>query len=131
MIDLLGMILPGGLLLLLFEQDLHCLEDMRLYLDVGSGTLIWCTIFLCGSYLLGMLLHELGSILEKLETTIVIQTPRCWTTMVVFVFALQIAAFSSRTFLIQLDTGYTRFGERLCYVSVNVNEKVSRALMNF
>ena len=37
------------------------------------------------------------------ETTIVIRTPRCWTTMVVFVFALQIAAFSSRTFLIQLD----------------------------
>ena len=40
------------------------------------------------------------------ETTIVIRTPRCWTTMVVFVFALQIAAFSSRTFLIQLDTGF-------------------------
>ena len=31
------------------------------------------------------------------ETTIVIRTPVCWTTMVVFVFALQIAAFSSRT----------------------------------
>ena len=40
------------------------------------------------------------------ETTIVIRTPRCWTTMVVFVFALQMAAFSSRTFLIQLDTDF-------------------------
>ncbi len=40
------------------------------------------------------------------ETTIVIRTPRCWTTMVVFVFALQIAAFSSRTFFVQLDTRF-------------------------
>ena len=45
------------------------------------------------------------------ETTIVIRTPRCWTTMVVFVFALQIAAFSSRTFLIQLDTRFSNSGK--------------------
>ena len=38
------------------------------------------------------------------ETTIVIRTPKGWNTMVVLFFALQLAAFSSRTLFIQLDT---------------------------
>lgn len=66
MIDILGILIPGGLLLLLFEQDIHWVKCLTSLLGVGADKLLWVAIFLCGSYFVGMLLHELGSKVEKL-----------------------------------------------------------------
>lgn len=66
MIDILGMLIPGGLLLLLFEQDIHCLEYLTKLLGVGANNILWIAIYICGSYLIGALLHEIGSAIELL-----------------------------------------------------------------
>lgn len=49
----------------------------------------------------------------RIETTIVIRTPMCWTTMVVFIFTLQIGDFSNHAIFIRLDTQFKSL-ENLC-----------------
>lgn len=66
MIDILGMLLPGGLLLLMLESDLHILNHLRTALWIEADKLLWLVVFLCLSYFAGMLLHEMGSVIEKI-----------------------------------------------------------------
>lgn len=66
MIDILGMLLPGGFMLLLLESDLHMLNHLRTALGIEADKLLWAIVFLCLSYFVGMLLHEIGSIIEKI-----------------------------------------------------------------
>lgn len=78
MIDILGMLLPGGLMLLLLEVDFEVLGIMGKYFGFESGNLLWIAIFLCASYFLGMLLHELGSVIEKLMWRNPLLNPRIY-----------------------------------------------------
>lgn len=78
MIDILGMLLPGGLMLLLLEMDFEVLGIMGKYFGFESGNLMWTAIFLCASYFLGMLLHELGSVIEKLMWRNPLLNPRVY-----------------------------------------------------
>lgn len=78
MIDILGMLLPGGLMLLLLEQDLHWMKDLLDYLGAKADNLLFIMIFLCGSYGVGMLLHEMGSIIEKLMWKVPLFSPEVW-----------------------------------------------------
>lgn len=78
MIDILGMLLPGGLMLLLLEMDFDPLSRMGKHLGLEAGNLMWTAIFLCASYFLGMLLHELGSVIEKLMWRNPLLNPRVY-----------------------------------------------------
>lgn len=78
MIDILGMLLPGGLMLLLLEMDYHVLKRMGDYFEIRADKLLWIAIFLCASYFLGMLLHELGSMVEKLMWRNPLLSPRVY-----------------------------------------------------
>ena len=62
-IDFLGMIVPGGMLVLLFSKDYELQNIWRDYFenDMVANTII----LLIAGYLIGMLIHELGDILEK------------------------------------------------------------------
>ena len=62
-IDFLGMIVPGSLLVLLFTKDY---EVQSIWSDYfGNDTVASAIILLIAGYLFGMLIHELGDILEK------------------------------------------------------------------
>lgn len=62
-IDFLGMIVPGGLLVLLFNKDY---ELQKIWSDYYGNDMVASTIILLiAGYLIGMLIHELGDILEK------------------------------------------------------------------
>lgn len=78
MIDILGMLLPGGLMLLLLEQDINWMRDLSNYLGIKAGDLLIAMIFLCGSYAVGMLLHEMGSAVEKLMWKNPFFNPSIW-----------------------------------------------------
>lgn len=78
MIDILGMLLPGGLTLLLLEQDLTWMRDLIKHLDTKADNLLIIMIFLCGSYGVGMLLHEMGSCVEKLMWECPFFSPSIW-----------------------------------------------------
>lgn len=78
MIDVLGMMLPGGLMLMLFEEDIGFLEFMSRLTGDQQNLVVWGVAFLMGSYLVGMLLHELGSMAEKLMWTNPITDPRIY-----------------------------------------------------
>lgn len=78
MIDILGMLLPGGLMLLLLEQDINWMKDLSNYLGIKAGDLLITMIFLCGSYGVGMLLHEMGSTVEKLMWKSPFFSPSIW-----------------------------------------------------
>lgn len=62
-IDFLGMIVPGGMLVLLFSKDYELQNIWRDYFenDMVANTII----LLIAGYLIGMLIHELGDVLEK------------------------------------------------------------------
>lgn len=62
-IDFLGMIVPGGMLVLLFNKDYELQSIWSDYFenDMAANTII----LLIAGYLIGMLVHELGDILEK------------------------------------------------------------------
>lgn len=79
MIDILGMILPGGLILLLLESDLHMLNYLMTTLGVEADKLLWAVVFLSISYFAGMLLHEAGSLVEKLMWMNPLLNPRVYT----------------------------------------------------
>lgn len=66
MIDFLGMILPGSLFLLLFGGETELWTGLENYLggDVAMGAKL--LILVLGGYIIGMLLHELGDLAEKL-----------------------------------------------------------------
>lgn len=78
MIDILGMLLPGGLMLLLVESDIHMLNHLRTALGIEADKLLWAIVFLCLSYFVGMLLHEIGSIVEKILWTNPFLNPRVY-----------------------------------------------------
>lgn len=63
-IDFLGILVPGSFLLLLFNQDYHIRDIWCGYF--GNGSAADTVIFLVVGYLVGMLIHELGDLLEKL-----------------------------------------------------------------
>lgn len=78
MIDILGIILPGGLILLLLESDLHMLNYLMTTLGVEADKLLWAVIFLSISYFAGMLLHEAGSLIEKMMWMNPLLNPRVY-----------------------------------------------------
>ena len=78
LIDILGMILPGGLTLMLFEKDIGFLRFMTWSIGSEPSVVIWSASFLLGSYFVGMLLHELGSIAEKLVWLNPLTDPRVY-----------------------------------------------------
>lgn len=87
MVDILGMLIPGGLMLLILEQDIQCLAFLTEILGgVGASNLFWCIIFLCGSYLVGMLLHEIGSVIEKLLWKCPLTNPRVYAALTTKIF---------------------------------------------
>ena len=63
-IDFLGILVPGSFLLLLFSLDYPVRDIWCFYFEEGSFA--DTVIFLIAGYLLGMLLHELGDLFEKL-----------------------------------------------------------------
>ena len=63
-IDFLGILVPGSFLLLLFSLDYPVWDIWRFYFEEGS--VADTVIFLIAGYLIGMLLHELGDLFEKL-----------------------------------------------------------------
>lgn len=62
-IDFLGMIVPGGMLVLLFSRDYELQSIWSDYF--GNYTTANVIILLIAGYLIGMLIHELGDIFEK------------------------------------------------------------------
>lgn len=63
-IDFLGILVPGGLVLLLFNPDFSIRKIWCSYFNPGS--VADSVIFLVAGYLIGMLLHETGDLFEKL-----------------------------------------------------------------
>lgn len=63
-IDFLGILVPGSFLLLLFSLDYLVRDIWCFYFEKGS--VADTVIFLIAGYLIGMLLHELGDLFEKL-----------------------------------------------------------------
>lgn len=64
-IDFLGMLLPGSVLLLLLSNDYSLDILWSNYFGVDCGTGVKTTILLVAGYVVGMLIHELGDITEK------------------------------------------------------------------
>ena len=62
-IDFLGMIVPGSLLIVLFTKDYELQSIWGDYF--GNDTVANTIILLIAGYLIGMLIHELGDLLEK------------------------------------------------------------------
>lgn len=62
-IDFLGILVPGSLVLLLFSQDYPIRNIWCGFF--GSSSVADTIIFLVAGYLTGMLIHELGDLLEK------------------------------------------------------------------
>lgn len=63
-IDFLGILVPGSLVLLLFSQDYPIRNIWCGFF--GSSSAADTIIFLVAGYLTGMLIHELGDLLEKI-----------------------------------------------------------------
>ena len=78
LIDILGMMLPGGLTLMLFENDIGFLSFMSESMGEQHNVILWGISFLLGSYFVGMMLHELSSMLEKLLWLNPITDPRVY-----------------------------------------------------
>ena len=78
MIDILGMMIPGGLMLVLLEKDTLLLNHLRSILCSEGDHALWSIVFLCISYFTGMLLHEIGSVIEKLLWQIPWLNPRIY-----------------------------------------------------
>ena len=78
MIDILGMLLPGGLMMLLLEMDYGLFQKMGSYFTIEAGNVLWSAVFLCASYFMGMLLHEIGSVIEKLMWRNPLLNPRVY-----------------------------------------------------
>lgn len=68
MIDILGMMIPGAVLMLAFEKDLAIMSTLASCMGPGitGENILWIVMFVSLSYVVGMLLHEMGSILQKL-----------------------------------------------------------------
>ena len=73
-IDFLGMIVPGGLLVLLFHKDYEVQSIWNGYF--GNDTVANTIILLVAGYLVGMLIHEWGDILEKAVWKLNLLNPR-------------------------------------------------------
>ena len=78
MIDILGMMIPGGLMLVLLEKDTLLLNHLRSILCNEGDHILWSIVFLCISYFTGMLLHEIGSVIEKILWKIPWMNPRVY-----------------------------------------------------
>jgi hypothetical protein len=123
MIDILGMCIPGGLLLLLLEQDIHCFEGLKTYFGLEPDNFIWIVIFLCGSYGVGMLLHELGSMAEKLLWKNPLFNPRVYAAVSTFL------VFEYENFPPKLPKNAIDENKYLGYLEQNAkkNEKIIKA----
>lgn len=73
-IDFLGMIVPGSLLVLLFHKDYEVQSIWNDYF--GNDTVANTIILLVAGYLIGMLIHEWGDILEKAVWKLNLLNPR-------------------------------------------------------
>ncbi len=65
-IDFLGMLLPGSVLILVLSIDYSGAAIWSGYFGYSCGDGIKITILLVAGYVLGMLIHEVGHLLEKL-----------------------------------------------------------------
>ncbi len=65
-IDFLGMLLPGSILILVLSIDYSGAAIWSGYFGYSCGDGIKITILLVAGYVLGMLIHEAGHLLEKL-----------------------------------------------------------------
>lgn len=64
-IDFLGILLPGGFLILIFSMDYPEVALWSGYFGANCGEGVKITILLISGYVLGMLIHEVGDILEQ------------------------------------------------------------------
>lgn len=64
-IDFLGMLLPGSLFIMAAQEALP-VDELLKYFGDNPGTAPRVTILLVGGYVIGMLFHELGDLLERL-----------------------------------------------------------------
>ena len=78
MIDILGMMCPGGLMLLLMESDIHLLAHLKTALNIQEDKVLWGIVVLGMSYVMGMILHEAGSVIEKILWTNPMMNPRSY-----------------------------------------------------
>lgn len=78
MIDLLGMILPGSLMVLIFGTEFGVWEMLPENAGLSAEELTAFILILLVGYVAGMLLHELGDLAEKLLWRNRMLNPRVW-----------------------------------------------------
>lgn len=78
MIDLLGLMLPGAFLTIIFGQELGAWATLRDFWGTGNCTGVISVIILVGGYFVGMLLHEMGDLLEKILWLNPLTNPRMY-----------------------------------------------------
>lgn len=64
-IDFLGILLPGTVLILLFSADFTLMPLWEGYFGAACGEGVKAVFLLVGGYAVGMLIHEVGDLLEK------------------------------------------------------------------
>ncbi len=74
-IDYLGMIVPGTALVFVFLLDQH--EEEWWTSIINSDSALKLIVLLTAGYIAGMLLHEIGDILEKILWNCALLNPRC------------------------------------------------------
>lgn len=78
MIDLLGMLLPGCLVTILFGNEFNVIENTNSYLNIELSTGAILTLLLLVGYCIGMLLHEIGDVVEKMLYSNPLLNPRTY-----------------------------------------------------
>lgn len=78
MIDLLGLMLPGAFLTIIFGQELGAWATLRDFWGTDNCTGVISVIILVGGYFVGMLLHEMGDLLEKILWLNPLTNPRMY-----------------------------------------------------
>lgn len=78
MIDLLGLMLPGAFLTIIFGQELGAWATLWDFWGIDNCIGVISVIILVGGYFVGMLLHEIGDLLEKIMWLNPLTNPRMY-----------------------------------------------------
>lgn len=76
-IDFLGMLLPGSLYIMAARNFLP-VNKLLEYFGDDPGTAVYVTFLLVGGYVIGMIFHEIGDLLEKLIFKVEFFDPRTY-----------------------------------------------------
>lgn len=78
MIDFLGMLLPGSILMLLFGEELGLWYMLKDFFGNENCIGTITAVIIIGGYAIGMLLHEMGDLLEKILWINPLANPRSY-----------------------------------------------------